>query len=199
MHLLASLTSPYARKLRAVASELALDLRVVLTAPMENPPALVAANPLRKVPALILDDGTSLIDSPVIAGYLLAQAPEQALMPSSGMVHWRMRSFEALTDGILDAAVALVFARASQLAAATVPSLQRATVAIDLAVAALAAAHAGVGQDSFGFHDICLVVALDYLDFRHPGIDWRAQPGLAALHGRHAERPSLLTTRPPTG
>ena len=199
MHLLASLTSPYARKLRAVAAELALDLPVVPTAPMDNPPALVAANPLRKVPALILGDGTSLIDSPVIAGYLLAQVPGQTLMPSHGMAHWRMRSFEALTDGILDAAVGLVFGRAAQLDAATVPSLQRATVAIDLAVKALAAAHAGVGHDSFGYHDICTVVALDYLDFRHPGIDWRAQPGLVALHGRYADRPSLVATRPPTG
>jgi glutathione S-transferase len=53
MQLLYSTTSPYARKLRVIIAELGLGVTFVETVAMDNPPALRAANPLTKVPALI--------------------------------------------------------------------------------------------------------------------------------------------------
>ena len=199
MHLLASLTSPYARKLRVLIEELKLDIAVIETAPLADGAALVAANPLHKVPALVLDDGSSLIDSPVIAAWLLAQAPGHTLLAADGPAHWRARSFEALTDGILDAALALRI-EASHGAAARNPEWPtRYRTAIGDTLAALPAARAAIGHDGFGYADICLVVTLDYLGFRFPDIDWRAVPGLAALHAAAAERAALVATRPPEG
>jgi len=208
MQLLASMTSPYARKLRVLLIELGLAVDVVETMPIDDDAALVKANPLHKVPALVLDDGRSLIDSPVIAAYLLAQAPAQAVMPASGTVaYWRTRGFEALTDGILDAAIGLRI-EASHDGAAGVSGTgaatqrnplwpQRMRSAIDDTLAVLGDNHADIGHDSFGYADICAVVTLDYLSFRLPATDWRAQRALAALHDRHAGRPSLVATRPP--
>lgn len=199
MQLLASLTSPYARKLRVLIAELGLDVAVVETMPTDDGAALVRANPLHKVPALILDDGSSLIDSPVIAAYLLAQVPAQTLLPTSGAGHWRTRGFEALTDGILDAAILLRVEGSHDAAHRNPVWPARYRTAIDDTLAALAAERARIGHDGFGYADICAVVTLDYLDFRFPAIDWRADATLAAMYARYAGRESLVTTRPPTG
>ena len=196
MQLLASQTSPYARKLRALILELGLPVETIETLPTDDGAALVRANPLHKVPALILDDGRSLIDSPVIAAWLLAQVPGQALLPADGAGHWRTRGFEALTDGILDAAIGLRI-EASHGGTRNPLWPTRLRTAIDDTLAVLAARRADIGDDGFGYADICAVVTLDYLSFRFPAIDWRADRDLAALHARHAARPSLAATRPP--
>ena len=86
MQLFYSPTSPYARKCRVVARERGLMSGIEETScnPYDNPEALQAKNPLTRVPALVLDDGTALFDSPVICEYLdgLGEAP--ALIPAAG-------------------------------------------------------------------------------------------------------------------
>src|SRR5690606_317649 len=79
-------TSPYARKVRIAALEKGLGDRITLHAldPLQDPPELLAANPLAKVPCLLLDDGTVLVDSPVICEYLDSLAPRPALVPAGG-------------------------------------------------------------------------------------------------------------------
>ncbi len=193
MKLLASLTSPYGRKLRILAAELGLDLPLVETTPLDDPAVLLAANPLGKVPALVLDDGSVIVDSPVIAAWLLAQVPGQALLPIAGPAHWQALTTEALADGILDAAIVLRFNAVQGVTSGL--WLDRQYRAIDRALAVLAGR---IGDSGFG--DICIAVACEYLDLRFPQIDWRgANPALADLQAHLGETPAFIATRPPAG
>ena len=190
MKLLASLTSPYARKLRVIAHELGLDLPLVETTPMGEPAALLAANPLGKVPALVLDDGSAIIDSPVIAAFLLASVPDQGLLPVSGHDHWQARSTEALADGVLDAAIILRFNMAQGITSG--PWVDRQYRAIERALAVM---NARVGGSGFG--DICIAVACDYLTFRFPDLDWHGHnSALVALTDRLLATPAFVATQP---
>ena len=192
MQLFGSLTSPYVRKLRVLAAELGIELPLAEISPMDDGAALLAANPLGKVPALVLDDGKAIVDSPVIAAWLLAQRPGNAFMPAGGNAHWAARTTEAIADGILDAAIVLRFNAGQGVTSGM--WVDRQYRAIDRGLAALA----GRVSDGFGYAEICAVVACEYLDLRWPGIDWRGdQPALAALHDRLTARPSLVATRPP--
>ena len=192
MKLLASGTSPYARKLRVLALELGLDMTMVESAPLDDGADLLAANPLGKVPALVLDDGTAIVDSRVISGYLLSLAPGNSLLAADGAAHWAGLTTEAITDGILDAAINLRFNAGQGVTSGM--WVDRQYRAIDRALAALPA-RSGNGC---GYPELCTVIACEYLDLRWPGIDWRgSQPALAALQVRLADRPSLVATRPP--
>lgn len=191
MQLLASLTSPYARKLRVLAHELALPVTLVETAPMEDGAELLAANPLGKVPVLILGDDSSVVDSRVIAAYLLAQAPGQTLLATDGPAHWHGLTTEAIADGILDAAINLRFNAAQGVTSGAWPDRQRRAI-----TRALAAVSGRIGAVP-GYPEICIVVACEYLDLRFPEIDWRAHAALAALRAALTDRPSLAATRPP--
>jgi len=191
MKLLASLTSPYARKLRILGHELKIALELVETTPMADPAALLAANPLGKVPALLLDDGSAIIDSPVIAAFLLASVPGQKLLAGSGHAHWQALTTEALADGVLDAAIILRFNMAQGITAG--PWVERQHRAIERAMAVL---NTRVGGSGFG--DICIVVACDYLTFRFPEMDWRTHnPALVDLADRLLATPAFMATQPP--
>lgn len=191
MKLLASMTSPYARKLRVVAHELGVALPVEDTSPMTDPAALLAANPLGKVPALVLEDGTAIVDSPVIAAFLLASVPGQRLKPDSGPGHWAALTTEALADGVLDAAIILRFNMAQGITAG--PWVERQYKAIERALAVM---NGRVGGSGFG--DICIAVAVDYLAFRFPDLDWRTHnPALVELVARLRDTPAFMATRPP--
>ncbi len=193
MKLLASLTSPYGRKLRILAAELGLALPLIETSPLDDPAALLSANPLGKVPALVLDDGSVIVDSPVIAAWLLAQVPGQGLLPTDGPAHWQGLTTEALSDGILDAAIVLRFNAVQGVTSGL--WLDRQYRAIDRALGVLAGR---IGESRFG--DICVAVACEYLDLRFRQIDWRgANPDLAALQERLGETPAFVATRPPAG
>src|SRR5262245_44317196 len=110
MQLLYSPNSPYARKCRVVVFEKKLESRVELTEVdvYAGTPALVAANPLGKVPALVLDDGTSLCDSPLICEYLNSVSSDVPLLPEDDKARLKVRALAALADGIMDAAVDMV-------------------------------------------------------------------------------------------
>src|SRR5215218_2000760 len=87
-----SAASPYVRKVMACAIARGLDERIeeVTTNPHESPPALLGVNPLSKVPALLLDDGTALFDSPVICEYLDSLGDARRLFPAAGTpARWR--------------------------------------------------------------------------------------------------------------
>jgi glutathione S-transferase len=109
------------------------------------------------------------------------------------MAHFQARATEAIVDGILDAAIILRF-NAGQ-GVTTGMWIDRQFRAIDRGLAALA----GRIGDGASYAELATVIACEYLDLRWPQIDWRgANPALAALHARLAERPSLKATRPPT-
>lgn len=192
MKLFGSRTSPYVRKLRVLATELGIDLPFAEISPMDDGAELLAVNPLAKVPALVLDDGTGIMDSPVIAAWLLSQAPGNSLMPADGPAHWAARTSEAIADGILDAAIVLRFNAGQGVTSGL--WVDRQYRAIDRGLAALA----GRVGDGAGYAEICAVVACEYLDLRWPAIDWRgAHPPLQALQAWLTDRPSMVATRPP--
>ena len=99
MKLLASLTSPYARKIRIVLAEKALPFELVVDSPWEANTRIPELNPLGKVPVLVADSGETFFDSPVIAGYLDTLGAPPALLPGDALDAVRVRQTEALADG----------------------------------------------------------------------------------------------------
>ena len=108
MKLVGSLTSPYVRKVRAVLAEKKIEYEFVIDSPWTADTGVPDLNPLGKVPVLILDDGSTLFDSRVIAEYLDNVTPNNRLLPSPNRERIAIKRWEALADGVVDAAVTIV-------------------------------------------------------------------------------------------
>jgi glutathione S-transferase len=198
MKLYSSPTSPFVRKVRIVIREkdavhLVSEEKV---AALEDPAALHAANPLGKVPALALDDGTALIDSPLICEYLDATLPGPKLMPAEGAARWRDQRLHAIGDGIADAAVSLTFEKNRPEAERSAMWMERWRRAILRAVDLLEVEAASLsGPVTLGA--ISVGAALGYLDFRHAALGWRDErPQLAAFFQTMSARPAFSETAP---
>jgi glutathione S-transferase len=202
MKLIGSDNSPYVRKVRVVMAEKKIDYRYEREDVWSPQSAIGQFNPLGKVPVLITDDGAAVFDSRVIVEYLDTVTPIQRLIPPAGRARVEVRCWEALGDGLLDAAIAARLEHSQR------PEGQRsdAYVARHLGKvdAALEAMSKGLGEKpwcaegKYSLADVALGCALGYLDFRFPRIDWRERhPNLA----RHAEklftRPAFAETAPP--
>jgi glutathione S-transferase len=193
--------SPFARKVRIVARESKTleRLQEVETAvsPVAPNSDLANANPLIKIPALILDDGTVLYDSRVICEYLDSLG-SAALFPASGPERWNALRLQALCDGILDAAVLTRYetaVRPQELQWLDWIAGQRKK--IEGGIAALEREQSGWGE-RFGIGQITAACACGYLDFRFPQINWRTEyPGLAKWFERACARSSVRETAPP--
>jgi glutathione S-transferase len=187
--------SPFARKCRVIAHELSLKLEEIRTLPMQDP-EFRRINPLGKIPALILDDGSVLIDSPVICEYL-NHAGGGKFFPNNSIWkedsrRWKTLGLQALGDGLADAAVAWMIEgrqqpineamRTRHMAAvmATLDVLERATFAEDPSIG-----------------EIAVGCALGYLDFRMLDLDWKSsRPKLAGWYAKFCEYPSMKATVP---
>lgn len=198
MKLYASLTSPYARKVRIVLIEKDIDhaLVEVDTTAVDSP--IRELNPLGKVPALERDDGSVLFDSPLIVEWLDTLGGK-SLLPSSGEPRFLALLWQALADGMMDAAVSRTteMRRSPERRSPVALAHQEGKVAraMDWAEARVQAEFLVGGQLSVA--DVALVAALEYVDFRHPH-DWRSgHPKLALYCAKLAERPSFARTRPP--
>lgn len=196
--LLHSPTSPYARKVRVCLIEKGVEDQVVLVAvnPLgDDTGELRRSNPLGKVPALVIDDGRVIIDSPIICEWLDAIAPEPRLIPINLDGRLDVLTRQAIADGVADAAFSLVMEARRPEAQRSPEWTERWTAAIKWGVTTLGER---VASDRFDLGDIATAVALLYLDFRLPALGWRnANPELASWADRVAERPSLAQTRPP--
>ena len=202
MKLIGALTSPYVRKVRVVMAEKKLDYQFVLEDVWNND-AIVKSNPLGKVPCLVLDGGEAIFDSRVIVEYVDTLSPVGKLIPPSGRERVEVRTWEALSDGLLDAAVA------ARLEANWAPrGEQRSPAWIERQMRvvhnALKAMSQGLGEKPYcaGTHftlaDVAVGAALGYLDFRFPQIDWRGSyPNLQKLYDKLATRQSFIDTVPP--
>jgi glutathione S-transferase len=205
MKLIGAVTSPYVRKCRIVMAEKKLDYQFVLEDVWASD-AIVAYNPLGKVPCLIMEGGEAVFDSRVIVEYLDALSPVGKLIPGSGRERAEVRTWEALADGLTDAALE---ARLEQTWAGR-SEAQRSQAWIDRQLgkidAALAAMAKGLGDKPYcaGIHltlaDIAVGCALGYLDFRFPQIDWRKRHlSLASLADKLEHRQSFIDSAPPKG
>ena len=205
MKLIGAVTSPYVRKVRVVMAEKKLDYQFVLEDVWAND-AIVASNPLGKVPCLIMEGGEAVFDSRVIVEYVDTLSPVGKLIPSSGRERAEVRTWEALADGLMDAAI---LARLEQTWGGRRDG-ERSQAWIDRQMgkidAALAAMTKGLGDKPFcaGIHltlaDIAVGCAVGYLDFRFPQIEWRKRHlSLAGLADKLALRQSFIDSAPPKG
>ena len=103
MKLIGSLSSPYVRKVRIVMAEKKLDYQFV-EEDVWGSDAILASNPLGKVPCLVMEGGEAVFDSRVIVEYLDARSPLARLIPEPNRERTEVRTWEALADGIVDAA-----------------------------------------------------------------------------------------------
>ena len=106
MRLIGAVTSPYVRKVRVVLAEKKLDYRFVPEDVWADDTQIAAANPLGKVPCLVMDGQDAVFDSRVIVEYLDMLSPVGRLIPPSGRERVEVKTWEALADGVLDAGVA---------------------------------------------------------------------------------------------
>jgi len=203
MKLIGALTSPYVRKVRIVMAEKRLDFQMELEDVWNND-TIMKSNPLGKVPTLVMEGGEAVFDSRVIVEYIDTLSPVGKLIPDRGRERIEVRTWEALADGVMDAAI---LARLEQKWAGRTEA-QRSPAWIDRQMdkvhASLSAMSKGLGDKPFcsGIHfslaDIATGCALGYLDFRFSHIDWRSQyPNLAKLEAKLAQRQSFIDTLPP--
>lgn len=201
MKLIGSLTSPYVRKVRIVMAEKKLDYELVLDDVWAKDAQIQEHNPLGKVPCLIMDDQGSLFDSRVIVEYLDTLSPVGRLIPQHGRDRAAVKCWEAIADGVLDAAITIRVEhtqRPPELRSE--PWIQRQR---DKIVAALESMSSTLGEDSFcmgvnfSLADIAVGCALSYIELRYPDISWRTNyPNLARLQDKLDSRPSFDSTRP---
>ena len=204
MRLLSSPTSPYARKVRMTLIEKGLADQVTVDAAVplgtaEEAAAVRRVNPLAKIPALVLDTGEALYDSPVICEYLDSLGTGPTLLPAAGPARWTALRRQALGDGVADAAFNIVMEHRR-------PEAQRSTEWLDRWARAVHGAADALEQElahgplGFDLGAIALSAAFGYVDFRLPQIDWRAgRPRLTEAFAELAARPSFVATTPPKG
>jgi glutathione S-transferase len=183
MTLLSHPFSPYGRKVKIAIALKGLEDRIdvvqVDTNPLDNPD-ITRANPLGKIPALVIDGDTAIYDSHVICEYLDSLAPPPVLFPKGGVERMRTLTLGALADGILDAALLLVYEKRFRPEDKRhLPWQTRQQGKIDRAIDLLERSPpAWSASPDYGH--LTLACALGYLDFRHEG-KWRAgHPGLVA-------------------
>ena len=199
MKLFYSPLSPYVRKVMVVAHELGLTEKIEIEAqggtPTDPNPAIVAANPVGKIPVLMTDDAGALFDSRVICRYLNALAGGSLYGTGSG--EWPIIGREALAEGMIDAALLAAYEarlRPPEIHYAPWVDGQRAKV-----MQGCVAFEARLGEMSgaLSIDQIALGCALGYADFRHADLGWRDQcPGLAKWYEGFVERPSMQATLP---
>lgn len=199
MKLYGSLTSPYVRKCRILIREKALACEFVQADAWAADSPVPRLNPLGKVPVLERDNGAALYDSPVLMEYLDSlKAP--ALFAPAGEERWAMLRLQALADGILDATVTRLLESRRPQPQQSPENIKRQEEKIARALAYADSVPEGgayLMQNRFSIADLCLGVALEYVDFRYPH-DWRAgHPRLARWLEGISQRPSFIETVPP--
>jgi glutathione S-transferase len=200
MKLLGSLTSPYVRKARVVLAEKRIEYAFELDDPWDDNSRVADANPLGKVPVLVLDDDRTMFDSRVIVEFLDSVSPISRLIPSNNREKIEVKRWEALADGVLDAAVAVVLERRRPAKQKSEALVKRQMDKIERGVAVMARdldEKPWCTGNALTLADIACGVALGYLDFRHGTYDWRVlHANLAKLAAKLAERPSFADTAP---
>jgi glutathione S-transferase len=201
MKLIGSVTSPYVRKVRVVLAEKKLDYSFELENVWSAETVIHLSNPLGKVPCLVMEDGSPMFDSRVIAEYLDTLTPVCKLLPPNGRERADVKVWEALSDGVLDAAVLV------RLETTLRPAEQQSAAWIERQMgkvhAGLAVMSANLGESPFcmgkqyTLADVALGCTLGWLLFRFPEIDWRTtHANLARLFDKLSERASFKETVP---
>jgi glutathione S-transferase len=202
MKLIGNLTSPYVRKVRIVLAEKKMEYEFVIDSPRQAGSKVPDINPLGRIPALVLDDDTPLFDSRVIVEHIDNITPNNKLLPAPNRERTEVKRWEAVADGLCDAAVNAVLEKLR-------PENEQSPAWIarqrEVILRTLRFMETHLGEKSFcmGTHfslsDIAVGTALGYLRLRFPDIDWQEnQPNLARLYDKLMQRQSFMDTIPPT-
>ncbi|MGE8500592.1 MAG: glutathione S-transferase N-terminal domain-containing protein [Pseudomonas sp.] len=201
MQLISAPASPFARKVRVLASETGLlpQIELIDTAvlPVTLNERVNALNPLGKIPVLLIDDGDALFDSRVICEYLDTLHDQAPLFPTDPATRWRTLRLAALADGLMDAAILLRYEQAVRPADrqwddwinGQLGKVRRTLLALETQAAEL--------QGPLTIAQIAVACALGYLDFRFDSLQWRqGAPELTTFQAVFAERESMRSTTP---
>lgn len=203
MKLTYSPSSPFARKVRIAAIELGLIDKIEFVTTKVSPGSFNEdysqnISPLRKLPALILDDGHVIVDSYVIVEYLDELAGSGKLIPASGARKWQVKAEHCITQGILDAMLLCRYEKMLR------PEELRWQTWIDDQWDRVwhglqrFEAHPEILTGPFDIAQIGVVCVLGYADFRFADCGWRkAFPKLAAFNDKMLQRESVKISVPP--
>lgn len=197
MKLIMSPASPFARKARVTLRELDLAIteQEVSTTAFASDPAVIAANPTGRIPALVRDDGPALYDSRVITRFL-NDTNNGSFYPASRI--WEVLTLEATGDNIMDSAVSMTYEVRLR------PDAQQSPQWIDAQWEKIARAVATINNrwmshlnGPLDAAQISVACALSYLDLRHDARNWRqGNDALATWHAAFCERDSMQETKP---
>ena len=201
MKLISSLTSPYGRKVRVVLAEKNIEYTLQVDLPWAADNHASRHNPLGKQPVLLLDDGTTVYDSRVIVEHLDATVPHNRLIPESGRERMLVRRWEALGDGLCDAAISILLEKQRPEAQRNPDWIERQRMKIEAGLMAMEQDLVDctwcVGA-RFSLADIAVGAFLDALTRHYPEYDLAVQnPHLKGLHDRTRSRPSFVDTAAP--
>ncbi len=201
MKLIGSVASPFVRKVRVVLAEKKLDYALILEDVWSADTTIAQTNPLGKVPCLLMDDGSALYDSRVIAEYLDTLTPVCKLLPPNGRERAEVKVWEALADGVLDAAVLVRLEKVLRPESQQSPewmARQWGKVHAGLRVMSERLGDAPFCRgNGYTLADVAVGCALGWLAFRFPEVDWRGDyPNLARLFDKLSERQSFKDTAP---
>jgi glutathione S-transferase len=201
MKLIGSLASPYVRKVRVVMAEKKIDYEHVVEDVWSPASTINQSNPLGKVPCLVMEDGGAMFDSRVIVEYVDTLTPVGKLIPTTGRERASIKCWEALADGILDAAILVRLEKTRR-----TPEQQsedwvtRQMGKVNDGLKAMAAGFADtpyIAGNHFTLADVAVGCCLGWLSFRFPDIQWREDyPNLAKHFDKLSERPSFKDTAP---
>ena len=200
MKLIGATTSPYVRKVRIVLAEKKIEYEFELDSPWSPGSNVPNINPLGKIPVLVLDEETTLFDSRVISEYLDNVAPNNKLMPAPNRERTEVKRWEALADGICDAAALTFLERKRPTERQDVDWITRQESKLIRGLEYMAeqlGEHAWCMGTHFSLADIASGCALGYLAFRFPEIDWSVKhPNLARLYDKLMQRQAFADTIP---
>jgi glutathione S-transferase len=194
MKLYGTTTSPFVRRVRVVAAEVAAPYELVNTAPDEGQAALRAVSPIWKVPVAELGERI-LYDSRVIIDWLTTFRGWGEMRPPSDK--WREANLVNAIDGALESGIQLFYLRREGVDAMALPFGQRQVERMNAVFTWLGAE---LGTDGFGeglgLPELSLLCALDWMDFREVYPTTRHDDIFGTLRATHRERQSLADTRP---
>jgi glutathione S-transferase len=201
MKLLGSTASPYVRKVRITMAEKRLDFELVLENVWAADTTIQQFNPLGKVPCLLTEDGGAIFDSRVIVEHLDTRTPVCKLIPATSRERAEVKTWEALADGIADAAILIRLEKT--LRPAEQQSAEWIARQMGKVNAGLKALSSGLAEKPFcagsayTLADVAVGCTLGWLTFRFPEISWRTDyPNLAKLFDKLSDRPSFKDTVP---
>ncbi len=199
--LIGSLASPFVRKARIVLAEKKIDYQLVLENVWAPDTTIHTFNPIGKVPCLVMEDGEAVFDSRVICEYVDTLSPVGRLIPQSGRERVEVRCWEALADGVLEAAVLIRLEATLRNEGERSESwVARQRRKVDEGLHAISQGLAGkpwCANNHYSLADVAVGCALGYLDFRMPELDWREKhPNLEKHFAKLSQRQSFIDTIP---